>query len=196
MTTCYHFYQGICPCSPYGFRDWCPFICFAAKFSNCFRFKETITLTVVGEILNADLSVFVHFFFNMLFFFFLFSSCSECHCSCYRWNCQSFFFHMGFKAFSPLGRSSGGRSSFPLLKQLVFSRNFLLAFIPELIWLELELVESFWHCFSWENADLSKLKQFVEMYQFPLNFHQETVVFFFPSSGWNFWYGSDRKRNH
>lgn len=97
---------------------------------------------MVGEILNADLSVFVHFF-PISFFFFFFPLALNAIVVVTDGTASPFFFHMGFKAFSPLGRSSGGRSSFPLLKQLVFSRNFLLAFIPELIWLELELVESF-----------------------------------------------------
>lgn len=98
---------------------------------------------MVGEILNADLSVFVHFFPMSFFFFFFFPLALNAIVVVTDGTASPFFFHMGFKAFSPLGRSSGGRSSFPLLKQLVFSRNFLLAFIPELIWLELELVESF-----------------------------------------------------
>lgn len=93
-------------------------------------------------------------------------------------------FNIGFKAIAPLGRLFGEDVVF--LCSNIFSKNFLLAFIPELVWLELDQNERFWHCFSWENADVSKLKQFVEMYQFPLSFHQETF-FFPPSSQWNFW---------
>lgn len=88
-----------------------------------------------------------------------------------------------------------GKSSFPLLKQLVFSKGFLLAFIPELIWLELELVESFWHRFSWENADLSKTETICG--NVPVSTKLVSGNFFFPPSPQlNFWYGRDRKRNH
>lgn len=79
-----------------------------------------ITLAVSGEVLVADLSMFMHIFFNMPF-----------PCSSLAMNAIVVvtagttypFFRMGFKAFSPLRRSSQEEIVFPCSNNWYLART-------------------------------------------------------------------------